>query len=141
MNLLQPIRNRSRRWVPRVMAPLAVVWLSMVLQPCVMAAEMGGAMGGAMGGQMDGNCPHCPTPMQQDCAAGACTYVDRVDYDGRTPYVRLANTQPDDHPVLFATLATGLPLATDACSTGPPLDATSALPTPPLNVLYCVYLN
>ncbi len=137
MNLLQPIRNRSRRWVPRVMGPLAVVWLSMVLQPCVMAAEMGGAMGGAM----DGNCPHCPTPMQQDCAAGACTYVDRVDYDGRTPYVRLANTQPDDHPVLFATLTTGLPLATDACSTGPPLDATSALPTPPLNVLYCVYLN
>ena len=141
MNLLQPIRKRSRRWVPRVMGPLAVVWLSMVLQPCVMAAEMGGAMGGQMGGQMDGNCPHCPTPMQQDCAAGACTYVDRVDYDGRTPYVRLANTQPDDHPVLFATLATGLPLATGACSTGPPLDATSALPTPPLNVLYCVYLN
>ena len=137
MNLLQPIRNRSRRWVPRVMGPLAVVWLSMVLQPCVMAAEMGGAMGG----QMDGNCPHCPTPMQQDCAAGACTYVDRVDYDGRTPYVRLANAQPDDHPVLFATLATGLPLATGACSTGPPLDSTSALPTPPLNVLYCVYLN
>ncbi len=141
MNLLQPIRNRSRRWVPRVMGPLAVVWLSMVLQPCVMAAEMAAEMGGAMGGQMDGNCPHCPTPMQQDCAAGACTYVDRVDYDGRTPYVRLANTQPDDHPVLFATLTTGLPLATDACSTGPPLDATSALPTPPLNVLYCVYLN
>ena len=137
MNLLQPIRNRSRRWVPRVMGPLAVVWLSMVLQPCVMAAEMGGAMGG----QMDGNCPHCPTPMQQDCAAGACTYVDRVDYDGRTPYVRLANAQPDDHPVLFATLAPGLPLATGACSTGPPLDSTSALPTPPLNVLYCVYLN
>ncbi len=137
MNLLQPIRKRSRRWVPRVMGPLAVVWLSMVLQPCVMAAEMGGAMGG----QMDGNCPHCPTPMQQDCAAGACTYVDRVDYDGRTPYVRLANAQPDDHPVLFATLATGLPLATGACSTGPPLDSTSALPTPPLNVLYCVYLN
>ena len=133
MNLLQPIRKRSRRWVPRVLGPLAVVWLSMVLQPCLMAAEMDG--------QMDGDCPHCPTPMQQDCAAGACTYVDRVDYDGRTPYLRLANAQPDDHPVLFATLATGLPLPADACSTGPPSDATSNLPTPPLNVLFCVYLD
>ncbi len=133
MNLLQPIRRRSRRWVPRVMGPLAVVWLSMVFQPCLMAAEMGGQMGG--------DCPHCPTPMQQDCAAGACTYVDRVDYDGRTPQVRLANAQLDDHPVLFATLTTGLPLPTGACSTGPPSDATSDLPTPPLNVLFCVYLN
>ena len=137
MNLLQPIRQRSRRWIPRVMGPLAVVWLGMVVQPCLMAAEMDGAMGG----QMDGNCPHCPTPMQQDCAAGTCTYVDRVDYDGRTPYVRLANAQLDDHPVLFATLATGLPRRTGACSTGPPPDATSDLPTPPLNVLFCVYLN
>lgn len=133
MNLLQPIRNRSRRWVPRVMAPLAVVWLSMVIQPCLMAAEMDG--------QMDGNCPHCPTPMQQDCAAGGCTYVDRVDYDGRTPQVRLANAQPDDHPVFFATLAAGFSLPTGACSTGPPSDVAWDLPTPPLNVLFCVYLN
>lgn len=141
MNLLQPIRNRSRRWVPRIMAPLAVVWLSMVVQPCLMAAEMDGQMDGAMDGQMDGHCPHCPTPMQQDCASGACTYVDRVDYDGRTPQVRLANAPLDDHPVLFATLAAVFSLPTGACSTGPPLDATSDLPTPPLNVLFCVYLN
>ena len=137
MNLLQPIRKRSRRWVPRVLGPLAVVWLSMVLQPCLMAAEMHGGMDGGM----DGDCPHCPTPMQQDCGAGACTYVDRVDYDGRTPQVKLANVQPDDHPVLLATLETDLPLLTRACSTGPPPDTTSDLPTPPLNVLYCVYLN
>ena len=133
MNLLQPIRERSRRWVPRFTGTLAVVWLGMVLQPCLMAAEMAGGM--------DGDCPHCPTPMQRDCGTAACTYVDRVDYDGRTPQVKLANVQPDDHPVLFAILATGLPLPTGACSTGPPPDATSDLPTPPLNVLNCVYLN
>ena len=79
--------------------------------------------------------------MQQDCASGACTYVDRVDYDGRTPQVRLANAPLDDHPVFFATFAAGFSLPTGACSTGPPLDATSDLPTPPLNVLFCVYLN
>ena len=137
MNLLQPIRERRRRWVPRLMGTLAVVWMGMVLQPCLMAAEMHGGMDGGM----DGDCPHCPTPMQQDCGAGACTYVDRVDYDGRTPQVKLANVQPDDHPVLLPTLEIVLPLPTGACSTGPPPDATSDLPTPPLNVLYCVYLN
>ncbi len=137
MNLLQPIRKRSRRWVPRVLGPLAVVWLSMVLQPCLMAAEMDGQMDG----QMDGDCPHCPTPMQQDCAAGACTYVDRVDYDGRTPQVKLANVQPDDHPVLLSALEIDLPLPTGACSTGPPPDVTSDPTSPPLNVLFCVYLN
>ncbi len=129
MNLLQPIRERSRRWVPRLTGALAVVWMGMVLQPCLMAAEM------------DGDCPHCPTPMQQDCAAGACTYVDRVDYDGRTPQVKLANVLPDDHPVLLSILEIDLPLLAGACSTGPPPDATSDLPTPPLNVLNCVYLN
>ena len=137
MNLLQPIRDRSRRWIPRLTGMLAVVWLGMVLQPCLMAAEMDGGMHGGM----DVLCPHCPTPMQQDCGAGACTFVDRVDYDGRTPQVKLANAQLDDHPVLFATLETGVPLPTGACSTGPPPDATSDLPTPPLNVLFCVYLN
>ncbi len=137
MNLLQPIRERSRRWVPRLTGALAVVWLGMVLQPCLMAAEMHGGMDGGM----DGDCPHCPTPMQQDCGAGACTYVDRVDYDGRTPQVKLANVLPDDHPILLATLETDLPQLKSACSTGPPPDATSDLPTPPLNVLNCVYLN
>ena len=137
MNLLQPIRERSRRWVPRLTGALAVVWMGMVLQPCLMAAEMHGGMDGGM----DGDCPHCPTPMQQDCGAGACTYVDRVDYDGRTPQVKLANVQPDDLPVLLSTLEIDLPLPTGACSTGPPPDATSDLPTPPLNVLNCVYLN
>ena len=37
MNLLQPIRNRSRRWVPRVMGPLAV--LAAMDIPTVIALE------------------------------------------------------------------------------------------------------
>ena len=108
---------------------LAVVWLGMVLQPCLMAAEMPANMD---------DCPHCPMPMPEDSGAGACTYVDHVDYDGRTPHTKLVNEQADDH-VVFLAAATDFQLPKHACGTGPPTAALD-LPTPPLNVLFCVYL-
>ncbi len=136
MNLLQAIRKRRRRWVSQVMGLLGVVWLSMVLQPCLMAADMGGMDG------MGGDCPHCPTPMTQGCgSSGECTYIDRVDYDGRTPHVKPANDLPDQNPELFGALATPIPLPGEVCATGPPSGAGPDLPTPPLNILFCVYLN
>ncbi len=132
MNLLQRLHKRCRRSVPPLMGMLAVVWLGMVLQPCVMAAEM------------NGDCPHCPTPMEQGCGGGAsegCTYIDRVDYDGRTPQVKPPHEAPDETPVFVAISAAPYALGMEICSTGPPPYATSDLPTPSLNVLFCVYLN
>jgi hypothetical protein len=161
INLLEPMRRHHRRGVPSLMSMLAVVWLGMVLQPCLMAAEMSAEMAAEMPAHMSmpanaempahigmpahmempadmDDCPHCPVPMQQDCGAGACTYVDRVDYDGRTTYVKIAIQHLDDGAVL-AGAAPVLERPKDACTTGPPT-ATADIPTPPLNMLFCVYL-
>jgi hypothetical protein len=98
MNPLQAIRKRRRRLVSQVLGGLAVVWLGMVLQPCLMAAEMA----------MDGHCPHCPAPTAESCdgaVSNGCKYNDRVDYDGRSAYSKLAKKTLDHSPVLFAALA------------------------------------
>ena len=111
---------------------LAVVWLGMVFQPCLMAADVGD------------HCPHCPTPMTEGCGGGVsegCTYIDRVDYDGRVPYIKLTDETPDENPVLFAALAEEIPLPKNPCATGPPVGTRPDLHAPPLNVLFCVYLN
>jgi hypothetical protein len=134
MNPLQAIRKRRRRLVSQVLGGLAVVWLGMVLQPCLMAAEMA----------MDGHCPHCPAPTAEGCdgaVSNGCRYIDRVDYDGRSAYSKLAKKTLDHSPALFAALALEHVQPANACATGPPYGAARYLPSPPINVLYCVYLN
>ena len=110
---------------------LAVVWLGMVIQPCLMAADMGD------------HCPGCPTPMTDGCAGvfEGCTYIDPVDYDGRALYTKLTDRTPDENPALFATLAAQVPVPKNSCATGPPPGTEFDLLSPPLNVLFCVYLN
>jgi len=133
MNLLQAIRRRRRYLVSRVLGLLGAVWLGMVLQPCLMAAEMG----------MD-DCPHCPMSMPDGCAGASstdCNYVDRVDYDGRISKVKPGSPLPDHHMGFPAAVSAGFAVNARACATGPPADGAADKPTPPLNVLYCVYLN
>jgi hypothetical protein len=137
MNPLRFIRRRRRGLVTQLLAMLGVVWLNMVLQPCLMAAEMDADM------DMTGPCPHCPAPMTDDCdgaASNGCTYVDSVDYDGRSPHSKLAKKV--DHG-FGAIAAFPAPCSHPASrwATGPPRDADPHLPAPPINVLYCVYLN
>lgn len=135
MNPLSAIRRRRRPLVIRVLAMLGVVWLGMVLQPCVMAGEMGM--------DMTQPCPHCPAPMTDDCdgaASNVCTYFDWVDYDARSPHSTLS--KKFDHTVIpVATSLPEYPHPTSICATGPPRDAGLELPAVPINVLYCVYLN
>jgi len=135
MNPLREIRKRRRPLVTQTLAMLAAVWLNMVLQPCLMAAEMDM--------DMTGPCPHCPAPVTDDCdgaASSGCTYVDRIDYDGRSPQSKLAKSV--DHSfIAFAVLPEQYSHAGSSCATGPPRDADVHLPSPPLNVVYCVYMN
>ena len=135
MNPLRALRKRRRPLAAQMLAMLGVVWLNMVLQPCLMAAEMDM--------DMTGPCPHCPSTMTEDCAgatSNGCTYVDRIDYDGRGPHSKLAKKL--DH---FFITPTVLPIAyshaASNCATGPPRDVGLHPPAPPLNVIYCVYLN
>jgi hypothetical protein len=73
--------RQYRRSIAGLAASLfLVVWASMALAPCLMAAEA------AIGD----DCPHCPEPpppCHDDGAGSACAYVDGYDFDGRLPAV------------------------------------------------------
>ena len=69
--------RRHRRTLASLAASLfLVVWGSMAVAPCLMAAE-------AVAGE---DCPHCPdVPPCHESTDTACTYVDGYDFDGRDP--------------------------------------------------------
>lgn len=70
--------TRNRRSFAALAATLFLaVWASMAIAPCLMAAEA----------IVGGDCPHCPQPpppCHDPGTAGACTFVDGYDFDGRT---------------------------------------------------------
>lgn len=149
MALLTTFRQRQIPRARRVLGVLVVVWFNLALQPCAMAIESVG----------DHNCPHCPPPQTHQheghdmaagdmaerdmrCATGAahCSASDSVNIDVRSGQPKLKN------------ILTELPVAIAPFS-GPfadvrPQQTIVELPShrqppdssPPLNVLYCVYL-
>ena len=141
MNVLATMRQRQTSWGRRVLSLFAVVWLSLALQPCAMA----------MGGDSDHDCPHCPPPESSHhathdmtgmpCATGAdCMALDEINYDGRTSTVKVGDAQYEAVAILspVATARRSLRVTragktSDSCGYG----GTS----PPLNLLYCTYLN
>lgn len=110
-----------------------LVWLSMMLQPCLMAQDMA----------PDHDCPHCPTQsLEQPCHVDeepACTYIDGYDYDGRTPHSAFADA-PHEAPVLIDELPDLarqlLPDEWRTCSDPGALTSSR----PPLNILNCVFI-
>ena len=126
-----------------------VVCLNLALQPCAMA----------MGGELDHDCPHCPPSESQrhhghhgstveevdqtPCASAAddCSLGDDFNYDGRNTQVKLKDL-PNDVPFAISDLIDTVAAARfvdlqGICPTrSPPPDSS-----PPLNVLYCVYLD
>jgi hypothetical protein len=71
--------RKTRRGFAALTASLFLaVWASMAIAPCLMAAEA----------IIGNDCPHCPEPpppCHDPGGAGACTFVDGYDFDGRTP--------------------------------------------------------
>ena len=149
MNILAAIRRRHRVWIPKLGAPLAVVWLSMLWQPCAVAMDMhtNMDMGAGMHMSMDMDheqhaCPHCPPSMHEDCgsdATEACEYLDRFDTDRRTSKTKIDDDSTDLQLVLLTShesqtifSKSSLPSALKDHATAPP--------GPPLNLLFCVYL-
>lgn len=139
-------RNKSS-WGNGTLGAFVFVWLSLALQPCVMALESGD----------HGDCPHCPPEVSQHhaghdmamhemgtmampCAAsGDCDSLDELNYDGRTAEVKADKVE--------STLAM-LPPALEQQQATLPCRARSTRDTdhlsgaaPPLHVLNCVYLN
>ena len=140
MNILAAIRRRQKLWIPRLAGPFAVVWLSMLWQPCAMAMDMDGEM--AMGHEQH-SCPHCPPPMHEDCGNSLeeCAYFDRFDVDRRGAKLKLGESLQDVQPVLLAASHTSQLAFVSALSSGPHYACATAPPGPPLNVLFCTYLN
>lgn len=135
VNPFRALRRRRRPLVVQTLAMIGVVWLNMVLQPCLMAAEMDV--------DMSRPCPHCPAPMSDDCdgaASNVCTYFDSVDYDGRSPLAKAAKKVHDTFLALAAS-PVERPYPASTSATGPPPAAEARPPAVPINVLHCVYLN
>ena len=132
----------------------AIVWLNMALQPCAMA----------FGGGGDHDCVHCP-PVQAeegsahgahhqddsddadsvsspcDMGVSQCAFGDDFNYDGRILKVKVKDA-PGDVPLAIAPGIAEVSLA--AISPAIPCNSIrSCVPgePPPLNVLYCVYLD
>ena len=166
MNLLAKMRKRKEAFGRRAVGAFAFVWLSMALQPCVMA----------LGG--DAPCAHCPPAMaaqhgshdesghghadhgsahegmsshdhsSQDTAStdshcadsDDCSALDEYNYDGRTPKTGVKDVQAK----VFAILAPpGTTVAGADCKPAPASQTVEykAGASPPLHVLNCVYLD
>ena len=146
MNLFIAKQRKSTR-ARSVLWLFAVVWLNMALPPCAMAlAEV-----------EKHNCPHCPEAMAHDqhgsdapehdtnepmpCSAAA----SQCDSSGDFAFVKISKPKFDDTqdnaPILVvpAVLESTVRAATAVAE----LDVYLYLrgSPPPLNVLYCVYLD
>ncbi|MFQ6004379.1 MAG: hypothetical protein ACE5OQ_02655 [Woeseia sp.] len=123
--------KRGTSWARKASGLVLVAWLNLAVQPCVMAMEL----------DNDQNCPHCPTEVSQDQRqAMDCSYVDSYNYDSRNTQPK-PNDLPRDAPVIVDNLVA------PSVSEFPPKVSVSAERAaadpggPPLNILYCVYLD
>lgn len=147
--MLAAIRKRKTPWTRGVLGLFVLMWLNLALQSCAMA----------MTGEGNHDCPHCPPShaLQHDghamaegmaapdmpCATGAadCVEFDAVDVDSRGLKIKPTNALTDFPPAIVASPAfpvdvTAGPPAIDSPTLGDPPE-----PSPPLSILYCVYLD
>jgi hypothetical protein len=140
MSLMGIQRNRSGNSVRSTLALVLVAMLNLAFQPCAMAMSMEA--------DTDHPCPHCPESAHHDPDAQAapkggipgCDDVEAYNRDARNGQSTLKDSV-DDSPVAIVDLfyswmpehATG----TFDCPRSPDVHPGG----PPLNVLYCVYLN
>ena len=152
-NTLNPqskIGQARTPWARRVLGTFVVVCLNLALQPCAMA----------FGGGED-DCVHCPPAMTEEgaahsmhhaddsdststnCATGMsqCMVGDDINVDSRTSTIKVKDVPADS--VLAIAPAMPVPALAEYSPLLAQLCIRSYLPgePPPLNVLYCVYLD
>lgn len=146
MSYLARIRKQHRSWGRSALGLFAAVWLNLALQPCAMAYEV----------ENDHECPHCPpTEMQghhdvhagmdaeMPCADGLsdCGLDSDFSHDARGGQSKL-KTGHSDTPVAIIAAEIPAPIQSLARQRSPPRITTAHLgASPPLHVLYCVYLR
>jgi hypothetical protein len=126
---MQSLRRHSRGFAGAAASLFLVVWASMAIAPCLMAAEA----------LADADCPHCPEPpppCHEPDGAGSCSYIEGYDFDGRSPVV----------PKVEVELVAVLPLALAATAlpdfTAQPLTLGATVPPDPggprIHLRHCV---
>ena len=148
--ILLTTQQKSKPWTRRVFGLFVVVWLNMALQPCAIA----------FGDADDHGCPGCPPTSTEEisshstheagdsdlnasmCATGTaqCAYFDDFNYGGRATSAG-AEDESSDLPVGIAPSVDAISIAKNSSVDSDVCD-TFYLPgdSPPLNILYCVYL-
>ncbi len=132
MHILAAIRRRQKLWIPRFGAAMGMVWLSMLMQPCLMAMD-----------HEQLACPHCPPPVHEDCASGTtedCGYLEGLDLDRRVSKTKFGEGPEDLQAILISSCELPRFVSESAAQGSFPKSAT-APPGPPLNILFCVYLK
>jgi len=126
------LRKRKTRAARTALGAFMLVWLSMMLQPCLMAQDM----------TPEHDCPHCPAQnLEEPChvSEAPCTFIDSYDYDGRAPQKLFDDNQPDYQALLSTTprvLRPSTPMPTSLRGNGnPPVEHR-----PPLNIINCVFI-
>jgi len=135
---------RTGAWGHPVLGLFVAVWLNLALQPCAMALEV------------DHDCPHCPPAHEHEMAShhghggskaeapcasmqSQCGELDDVSLDGRTGQLKVKDVIELPVAVTYDLPAPAVAVARQIrYSTGPPHNGGVS---PPLNVLFCVYLK
>ncbi len=151
MSLIATLRHNQSVRTRRVVGLFVLAWLVIAIQPCVMA----------LGGESDHDCPHCPpahemhagdhghsghhgtpTPVSSPCSDGTsdCDGSELFKHDGRVGDIKPKDPPPDTPAVLLPRASVAQPAARAVsvrAATGP---IPAGVP-PPLNLLYCTFLN
>ena len=138
--------RQQQSWGRRALGLFVAVWLNLAMQPCAMAYEA----------QDDHGCPHCPPAETHEhgemhggmdetmpCADGAadCALDEGWSHDGRSGTVKLKDA-PVDALIAIVPQEPALQfLQTGRTTLIPYRTPAHAGASPPLHVLYCVYLD
>jgi hypothetical protein len=134
----------------RALGFLVVVWLNLALQPCAMALD----------GDGDHGCPHCPPEMDHSgmsghaggshptspgvpCAVDAfdCMLADDYSHDGRGGQKTLKDAPDSGSAAILQTRILVPDLRREPSPGAVRYRFVAPGTSPPLNVLFCVYLK
>ena len=156
---LNTLRTHRNAWGRFVLSVFVVSWLSVSLQPCLMAMESGATMTMESGhaahamhdGEMtsavaDADCAHCPPAaceVDMSCdvqMSSECQPAVQCNLDSRRDKLKLEDAQDSFPPGIAATIA-ATPFASHNIVL-PGIRAVAHAPgyQPPLSILHCVYL-
>jgi len=141
LSQLANIRKQQRSWGRGALGLFVAVWLNLALQPCAMAYSMDVEQPPMQMHEHGGMHGDMVEPMP--CADGLtdCSIVDDVNHDARDGQLKLKDTA-GDMPAAIALQEISLPFrAPTDTLLRPRYTSGHAGASPPLHVLYCVYLK